>query len=67
MQDVVFANAIAALLAARVRFLYALMEDATLRGLRARVARRLCTLARGDATQSTVVRSRCGCRRRRWP
>ncbi|MEJ8858156.1 Crp/Fnr family transcriptional regulator [Variovorax robiniae] len=56
MQDVVFANAIAALLAARVRFLYELMEDATLRGLRARVARRLCTLARGDATQSPVVR-----------
>jgi len=58
MQDVVFANAMTALLAARVRFLYALMEDATLRDLRARVARRLCTLARGDATQSPQARDR---------
>ncbi|MEJ8851354.1 Crp/Fnr family transcriptional regulator [Variovorax rhizosphaerae] len=58
MRDVAFANAMAALLAARVRFLYALMEDATLRDLRARVARRLCTLARGDATQSLEARDR---------
>ncbi|MDM0057914.1 Crp/Fnr family transcriptional regulator [Variovorax fucosicus] len=58
MRDVVFANAMAALLAARVRGLYALMEDATLRGLRARVARRLITLSRGDATQSSEPRRR---------
>ncbi|MBC7395138.1 MAG: Crp/Fnr family transcriptional regulator, partial [Variovorax sp.] len=56
MRDVAFANAIAALLAARVRGLYAMMEDATLRGLRARVARRLLTLARGDATQAAEPR-----------
>lgn len=58
MSDVVFANAMAALLAARVRGLYALMEDATLRGLRARVARRLIVLARGDVTQSAEPRGR---------
>ncbi|RZL61476.1 MAG: Crp/Fnr family transcriptional regulator [Variovorax sp.] len=56
MRDVVFANAMSALLAARVRALYSMMEDATLRGLRARVARRLLSLARGDATQSTELR-----------
>lgn len=56
MRDVVFAGAIAALLAARVRALYSMMEDATLRGLRARVARRLLALARGDATQSAALR-----------
>ncbi|RYF65272.1 MAG: Crp/Fnr family transcriptional regulator, partial [Comamonadaceae bacterium] len=56
MREVVFANAIAALLAARVRSLYSMMEDATLRGLRARVARRLLALARGDATQSAELR-----------
>ncbi|MBP6536038.1 MAG: Crp/Fnr family transcriptional regulator [Xylophilus sp.] len=56
MQGLAFAQAIAALLAARVRGLYGLMEDTTLRGLRARVAHRLLTLARGDATQSPDVR-----------
>lgn len=56
MQGRAFSHAIAALLAARVRGLYGLMEDATLRGLRARVARRLLALARGDATQSTELR-----------
>jgi CRP-like cAMP-binding protein len=56
MRDVVFANAIAAMLAARVRMLYGLTEDATLRSLRARVAHRLLVLARGDATQSLHLR-----------
>jgi len=56
MRDVAFAHAIAALLAARVRMLYGLAEDATLRSLRARVAHRLLVLARGDATQSLQVR-----------
>ncbi|MES1265034.1 MAG: Crp/Fnr family transcriptional regulator, partial [Variovorax sp.] len=56
MQGAPFGRAIAALLAARVRGLYGLMEDATLRGLRARVARRLLALARGDATQSPEPR-----------
>jgi CRP-like cAMP-binding protein len=58
MADVVFCNAVAKLLTGRVRALYALMEDATLRGLRARVARRLIALARGDATQSLEARRR---------
>lgn len=58
MQGRVFSHAIAALLAARVRGLYGLMEDATLRDLRARVARRLLVLARGDATQSVQLRHR---------
>jgi CRP-like cAMP-binding protein len=56
MRDVVFAAAMAALLAARVRMLYGLAEDATLRSLRARVAHRLLVLARGDATQSVQLR-----------
>jgi len=56
MRDVVFANAVAAMLAARVRMLYGLTEDATLRSLRARVAHRLLVLARGDATQSVHLR-----------
>ena len=58
MRDVVFSNAIAAMLAARVRMLYGLAEDATLRSLRARVAHRLLVLARGDATQSVHLRHR---------
>jgi CRP-like cAMP-binding protein len=56
MQGAAFAGAVAALLAARVRGLYGLMEDATLRGLRARVARRLVAFAHGDVTQSPVAR-----------
>ena len=58
MQGRAFSHAVAALLAARVRGLYGLMEDATLRDLRARVARRLLVLARGDATQSAQPRKR---------
>ena len=57
MQGAAFARSVAALLAARVRGLYGLMEDATLRGLSARVARRLLALARGDATQSPQPRA----------
>lgn len=57
MQDAAFVRAIAVLLAARVRGLYGLMEDATLRGLRARVARRLLRLAHGDVTQSAQARA----------
>jgi CRP/FNR family cyclic AMP-dependent transcriptional regulator len=48
MQQAVFARAIAAMLAARMRLLYGLVEDATLRSTRARIARRLLLLARGD-------------------
>jgi CRP/FNR family cyclic AMP-dependent transcriptional regulator len=54
----VFARAIAALLAARIRLLYGLVEDATLRSTRARVARRLLLLARGDANMSPQMRPR---------
>ena len=57
MQGAPFGRRSPALLAARVRGLYGLMEYATLRpGLRARVARRLLALARGDATQSPEPR-----------
>ena len=58
MRDAAFANALARLLAGRVRVRYGLAEDQTLRDLRARVARRLLTLARGDATQAPRARPR---------
>lgn len=51
-----FAGAVCRMLAARVRALYGMVEDATLRSTRARVARRLLLLARGDATQATHTR-----------
>jgi len=52
-----FSQAICRMLAARVRSLYGMVEDATLRSTRARVARRLLLLAHGDATQSADVRA----------
>lgn len=58
MQDADFARAIAAMLAARVRLLYGMVEDATLRSTRARVARRLLLLARGDAAMDPSMRPR---------
>jgi CRP/FNR family transcriptional regulator, cyclic AMP receptor protein len=51
-----FAQAICRMLAARTRSLYGMVEDATLRSTRARVARRLLLLARGDATQASDAR-----------
>jgi CRP/FNR family transcriptional regulator, cyclic AMP receptor protein len=51
-----FAQAICRMLAARTRSLYGMVEDATLRTTRARVARRLLLLARGDATQARDAR-----------
>ena len=51
-----FAAAMAGLLARRVRALYGMVEDATLRGPTQRVARRLALLARGDATQAAGAR-----------
>lgn len=51
-----FAQAVCRMLAARVRSLYGMVEDATLRSTRARVARRLLLLARGDATQASDPR-----------
>ena len=50
MQRPAFAKGIALLLCNRVRGLYGLVEDAMLRSTRTRVARRLLSLARGDAT-----------------
>jgi CRP/FNR family transcriptional regulator, cyclic AMP receptor protein len=51
-----FSQAICRMLAARTRSLYGMVEDATLRSTRARVARRLLLLARGDATQAADMR-----------
>jgi CRP/FNR family cyclic AMP-dependent transcriptional regulator len=53
-----FARAIARLLAGRIRLLYGIVEDATLRSTRVRVARRLLLLARGDAALSPRMRLR---------
>ena len=50
MDRPVFARAIASLLATRLRMMYSMMEDATLRSTRARIVRRLLLLARGDAS-----------------
>ena len=56
MKRPAFALAVCRMLAARVRSLYGMVEDATLRSTRARVARRLLLLARGDATQAREPR-----------
>jgi CRP/FNR family cyclic AMP-dependent transcriptional regulator len=56
MEGAPFARAIAGLLAARVRSLYGMVEDAALRSTRARVARRLLLLSRGDATLAPKAR-----------
>lgn len=56
MKRPAFARAICRMLAARLRSLYGMVEDATLRSTRARVARRLLLLARGDATQAAQAR-----------
>ncbi len=58
MERADFARAVATLLAGRIRLLYGIVEDATLRSTRARVARRLLLLARGDATMSPRMRTR---------
>lgn len=56
MKRPAFALGVCRMLAARVRSLYGMVEDATLRSTRARVARRLLLLARGDATQAREPR-----------
>ncbi len=56
MQRTAFSQALCRMLAARMRSLYGMVEDATLRSTRARIARRLLLLARGDATQSPDTR-----------
>lgn len=52
-----FALGICRLLAARTRALYGMVEDATLRSTRARVARRLLLLAHGDASLQAATRA----------
>ena len=52
MASPAFARAMNRLLATRVRLLYSLVEDAMLRSISTRVARRLMALAHGDATQA---------------
>jgi CRP-like cAMP-binding protein len=53
----IFARAMGVLLSSRVRLLYGLVEDALLRSISTRVARRLMALARGDATLARDCRS----------
>lgn len=56
MQRNGFAHAIALLQARYMRAVFAMLEDATLRSTRARIARRLLRLARGDAAPASVGR-----------
>lgn len=56
MQAGPFAAALSRLLAARLRWLYAVMEDASWHPPRVRLARRLLLLARGDALLSSTSR-----------
>lgn len=56
MDEAPFARAVAAMLATRVRSLYGMVEDAALRSTRARIARRLLLLARGDVTMADQAR-----------
>lgn len=56
IQRAAFAQGVCRLMAARLRSLYGVVEDATLRSTRARVARRLLLLSRGDATQASDAR-----------
>jgi CRP-like cAMP-binding protein len=56
MQRAPFAQAMCRLFAVRMRMLYGMVEDVTLRTTRARIARRLLLLARGDATLSRDAR-----------
>jgi CRP/FNR family cyclic AMP-dependent transcriptional regulator len=58
MQQALFARAIASMLAGRVRVLYGIVEDATLRSTRARIARRLLLLAHGDVAGTGQARAR---------
>ena len=56
MEEAPFARAVAAMLGTRVRSLYGMVEDAALRSTRARIARRLLLLARGDVTMADQAR-----------
>lgn len=52
-----FAGGMAGLMSVRTRALYGLVEDAMLRSTRTRIARRLLSLARGDATMAAHARA----------
>jgi CRP/FNR family cyclic AMP-dependent transcriptional regulator len=56
MRRLGFAHGMAALLTARVRGLFGLVEDTMLRSIRMRVARRLISLAKGDMTMAAQTR-----------
>ena len=55
-QHSAFESALLLMMASRLRQTYRMMEDATLRSPRARVAHRLLLLARGDAAMETAAR-----------
>lgn len=57
MRDAAFAGAIARLVATRLRLAYGSLASAALQGTRARVARRIATLAHGDMSQSAQGRA----------
>jgi len=57
MRDAAFAGAIARLVAMRLRLAYGSLASAALQGTRARVARRIATLAHGDMSQSAQGRA----------
>jgi len=54
MQDVIFANAIARMLAYRIRLMYGVLEDVHLRSPRARIARRLLLLAGSNTMHASA-------------
>jgi len=56
MKTSAFSQAMCRMLTARMRLLYGMVEDATLRSTPARVARRLLVLARSDATRARGAR-----------
>lgn len=56
MERADFARAVASMLASRLRLMYSMLEDSNLRSTRARIARRLLLLARGDAALVSAPR-----------
>jgi len=58
MQDAIFANAIAKMLAYRIRLLYGVLEDVHLRSPRARIARRLLLLAGSNTMHASAPQNR---------
>lgn len=58
MQRLPFAQAVARLEALRLRAVFGIVEDTMVRGMAARVARRLLVLAHGDASMTEQARAR---------